>query len=70
MNYKEMPIEILKMKKAELEYEVDILERSLEIFPTSSPLGRLSLRSALKYKTKKLNEVKEELKNRGYTYGC
>lgn len=70
MNYKEMPIEILKMKKSELEYEVDILERSLEIFPTSSPLGRLSLRSALKYKTKKLNEVKEELKNRGITYGC
>lgn len=70
MNYKEISIEVLKMKKAELEYEVDVLERSLAIFPTSSPVGRLSSKATLKYKKKKLNEVKEELKNRGYTYGC
>ena len=70
MNYKEMPIEVLKIKKSELEYEVDTLERTLVIFPKSSPLGRLSLKSTLKNRQKKLDEVKEELKNRGITYGC
>lgn len=70
MKYKEMPIEVLKIRKSELEYAVDVLERSLAIFPTSSPIGRFSLKATLKDKKKKLDEVKEELKNRGYTYGC
>ena len=59
MNYKEMPIGVLKIRKAELEYEVDVLERSLAIFPKSSPVGRFSLKATLKDKRDKLNAVKE-----------
>lgn len=68
MDYQQKSTEWLKIKKSELEYELDMFTKALAIFPKNSLLGRLSLRATIKNKQKHLDNIKKELQDRGCTY--
>lgn len=64
MDYKNMTtVELIDVQK-NLEDEINNLYKCLELMPKGTFLGVLSLKSTIKKKTKKLNNIILELKSR------
>lgn len=64
MDYKNMTtVELIDVQK-NLEDEINNLYKCLELMPKETFLGVLSLKSNIKKKTKKLNNIILELKSR------